>query len=111
MTVQRALYSRSQQEKAMRLVARAAEWGEGVRKEDGLRFNVFASESAPGVYYTTHFAGRDCSCPGAQKSRNGRCYHQLATAIASEQAQEQAAKPTKRYEDIWPDDDLTVAAF
>lgn len=98
------VYSKAQQERAMRLVARADQWAEGQRKSDGLRFNVFASESTPGVYYQTHFSGLGCTCPGAQKSPRGRCFHMLACAIITERAQ--APRPKLRYEDVYTDDAL-----
>jgi hypothetical protein len=93
------LYSRAQQERAMRLVERADQWAEGRRKSDGLRFNVFASESAPGVYYQTHLNGLGCTCPGAQKSKRGRCFHQLACQIVTERAQ--APRPLKTYDEVY----------
>lgn len=90
MAVQMGLYSRAQQEKAMRLVAVADKWAEGTRPSDGLRFNLFASESAPGVVYQTHINGLGCTCPGAARSYRGRCYHMLAAAIVTDRAREAA---------------------
>lgn len=105
MTVRIALYSRSQREKAMQLVARAETWAEGVRPRDGLRFNLFASESAPGVVYQTHLHGLGCTCPGARRSARGRCFHMLACQIVTERVQDQAARPRVSYENLYGNDE------
>lgn len=102
MAIQTAFYSPAQQQKAQALVARADRWSHGYRHADGLQFVTFASQSEPGKVYLTHIEGKGCSCPGAQKSRTGRCFHQLACSLVTEQAREQAVRPKVRYEDIFP---------
>ena len=105
MAIDLRVYSKSQQERAMRLVAVADKWAEGVRPSDGLCFNLFASETTPGVVYQTHLHGLGCTCPGAQHSRRGVCCHMIACQLVTERVQEQAARPTKRYEDYFGNDD------
>ena len=88
MAVQMALYSRTQQERALDLVARSDRWSYGYRVSDGMRFASFASQSTPGVVYQTHINGLGCTCPGAERSARGRCFHMLACQIVTDQARE-----------------------
>lgn len=72
-------------------------WARGYRLSDGLQFVLFASESNPNVFHRTHINGLGCSCIAATKSRNGRCWHQLAARTDTELAQN--AEPQYDYSD------------
>lgn len=95
-----AVYSKSVQQRAAELVAKADKWAEGVDNRTGVRFITFTSSREPkagekAVYYHTRIDGRGCTCPAARKSRTGRCCHQLAAQTVAERAQEQAAVSLK----------------
>lgn len=88
-------YSTQQQREAERLVAISDRWAEGYDHKRGVRFVSFASRTTPGVFYYTRIDGRGCTCPGARESRSGRCFHQLACQIKTEQARERmTARPS-----------------
>jgi hypothetical protein len=107
---QTAVYSAAQRQKAERLLETVDMWAEGERTSDGLRFNLFTSESATGVVYQTHINGLGCTCPGARKSARGRCFHQLATQMATERAAAEQPK-RKSYSDLMDAFDANVDAF
>lgn len=101
MAIQMASYSKAVQKRVDELLAVSDRWAKGVDKQAGAQFNVFASTTTPGVFYRTRFDGRGCTCPAARKSRTGICCHRIAVRIVTERVQEQAARPSKRYEDLW----------
>ena len=101
-----AVYSKQQQKDAERLVAIADRWAEGYDRKSGVRFVSFTSRRAPKngerpAVYCTRTDGQGCTCPGARESRSGRCFHQLAVSTLTERVREEAAQPSKRYEDIY----------
>jgi hypothetical protein len=79
-------------------------WSTGRSKRDGRAFFVIPSRSEPSkAHYTTAYG---CTCKGAR--RNGDCAHQ--EAVRMREARERATVPTtKRYEDLFPADDLEDA--
>lgn len=87
--------------KADELLARSDSWAHGYRKSDGLQFVVFASQSAPGVYYQTRIDGAYCTCPAARLSRAGRCCHKVAVAEKYEQARN---RPFRTLEELMGDE-------
>ena len=99
------LYSKAIRERAEALVAKSDKWAEGVRNSDGVRFVLFASNSRSDVYYMTRIDGAYCTCPAGRLSRFPRCCHMLACQLVTERVQEQAARPTTRYEDYFGNND------
>lgn len=106
------MYSKSVQKRVDELLAVADRWAEGVDLKTGVRFVTFASsrppkDGEPMVVYRTRLDGKPgaCTCPGARKSKTGRCCHGLACRAYTQRVQEQAAKPTKLYEDYYGNED------
>lgn len=97
------LYSKTIRERAEALVAKSDTWAEGVRNSDGVRFILFASNSRSDVYYMTRLDGAPggCTCPRARLGRKGICSHLIAAQIVFDRAQEEAAKPKMKYEDLF----------
>ncbi len=95
--------SRSVQKRVDELLAVSDRWADGVCHKTGVRFNVFASRTSPGVFYRTRIDGAPgaCTCPAARESKRGMCCHLIACRTLTERVQEQAARPTRRYEDLW----------
>lgn len=108
MAAQATIVSPAIRRKADELLARSDRWAHGYRKHDGLQFVVFASQSAPGVYYQTRIDGAFCTCPAARLSRAGRCCHKVAVAEKYQQAR---SRPFRTLEELMGDDASLVDAF
>jgi hypothetical protein len=99
------LVTPSMQAHADVLLHRSERWARGVDNEKGVAFFLFVSsrtdrEGRP-IYHKTTRDGSGCTCPSYY--HRGICAHALAAQRAAERARAQAAKPSKRYEDLWPD--------
>lgn len=90
-----AVYSDSQRARAAILVEHAKTWTRGRRRRDNLAFVLFPSSKSGHAYYANEMA---CTCAGFL--HRGRCSHELAVRLEAEEAREQCAKPTARYEEL-----------
>lgn len=98
--------------KALELAARSDTWAKGTARNwrgNLIAVNLFASESRPGTVYLTRVDGAGCTCPGAQSSRSGVCFHMVACSLVTERAREEFARSTVIYDEITEND--LVPAF
>lgn len=100
-----ASHSRTIRAKAEALLAKRNLWARGEARVNGALVGVVLFSSSrqpknpnePHTVYGTGVDGSFCSCPAAVKSSAGRCCHKLATALATEIAQN--AAPQYDYSD------------
>jgi hypothetical protein len=100
MAVQTGSYTVSMVARANQLVSESYKWTRARRKSDGLALVIFPSSKPGRTYYASQIG---CTCPGYL--HRGACSHVLALLTEATKAQEAAARPTKRYEDYWGNDD------